>query len=116
LSKNAPTSYTKSRGIAIRFNEYPHFYFTFIDNPDVDRTNNVAERAVRPIAVDRKMSYGTQGTKGNHCCKVFWSIREPLSRQGKDLNTFLLEAVTASLEGNPLPSLVNLASRWTRNM
>jgi outer membrane biosynthesis protein TonB len=94
-------------GIAIRFKEYPSFYFTFIDNPDADRTNNVAERSVRPVAVERKVSYGTQGIRGNHCCEVFWSIRETLIRQGKDLNTFLLEAITASIEGNPLPSLVN---------
>jgi transposase len=108
LCVNAPTSSSKARGIAKRFKEFPQYYFVFAENPDVEPSNNVAERAIRSIVLERKISYGTQGANGNRSCEVLWTIRETARKQGVSLENYYTEAITASIAGKPIPSLVNL--------
>jgi transposase len=105
---NAPDSCPKARGIAKRFKEFPQFYFVFVDNPDVEITNNLAERLLRGPVVARKISYGTQSIIGNWCCEVFWTILETTKLKKIDFEAYLLEALTANLEGRPVTSLVNI--------
>jgi transposase len=39
-------------------------YFTFITQPDIEPTNNVAERALRFCVIDRRITQGTRGLNG----------------------------------------------------
>jgi transposase len=107
LCVNAPTSYSKSKAIGERFKNYPGYYFLFISNPDVDPSNNRAERMIRSIVVERKNSYGTKGLIGNMICESLWTIRETLKLQGRDLESYYTELITAIVGNKPLPSLVN---------
>jgi transposase len=106
---NAPTTADKSRGIASRFKNFSQYYFTFLDNPDVPPTNNIAEQVLRGPVCDRKICLATQSVEGNWCNEVLWTIYKTVClNEGVDLKAYLTELITNYLDGKPLPSLVNL--------
>jgi len=47
-----------------RVQKYLPELFTFVGDPAVDSTNNAAERSVRPVVVQRKISGGTRSARG----------------------------------------------------
>jgi hypothetical protein len=63
---------------------------------------------LRGPVVARKISYGTQSIKGNWCCEVFWSILETSKLKDINFGAYIFEALTANLEGKPVPSLVKI--------
>ncbi len=61
--------------------------FVFVINPDVDATNNAAERGLRHSVVARKISGGSRSPKGARTYQVLTSIHHTLIKRGKDLLT-----------------------------
>jgi transposase len=59
--------------------------FIFVTNPEVDGTNNRAERAVRPNVVLRKVSGGTKSPKGTKNIEVLASAIQTCRMNGTDL-------------------------------
>ncbi len=59
--------------------------FVFVTNPDVDGTNNRAERAVRPNVVLRKVTGGTKSPKGTKNIEVLASAIQTCRMNGTDL-------------------------------
>ncbi|NLL10097.1 MAG: IS66 family transposase [Methanomicrobiales archaeon] len=59
--------------------------FIFVTNPDVDGTNNRAERAVRPNVVLRKVTGGTKSPKGTKNLEVLASAIQTCRMNGTDL-------------------------------
>ena len=49
--------------------------FRFVVDPDVESTNNRAERALRPSVIARKVSGGTRSDKGSKAYEILESIR-----------------------------------------
>jgi hypothetical protein len=90
LGINAPTSFNKSKGIGKRFKEHPSYYFVFLDNPDVEPSNNRAERGLRTLVLERKISYLVQGITGLRTCETFWTIRETAKLLGRNLEEYYL--------------------------
>jgi transposase len=103
----APQSDAKARGIGKRFEKVGHYYFTFVDNPDVDPTNNRAEREVRTPVLERKISYGAQSEYGKWCCEVIWTSGSILKLHNKDIKAYYDKVAEALYKGDPPPSLVN---------
>lgn len=58
--------------------------FRFINNPEVEATNNRAERGLRPLVVMRKISGGTRSKKGTRATEVLSSIIQTNQLQGKN--------------------------------
>jgi len=56
--------------------------FVFVTNPEVDGTNNRAERAVRPNVVLRKVSGGTKSPKGTRNIEVLASAIQTCQMNG----------------------------------
>lgn len=56
--------------------------FQFVTNPEVDGTNNRAERAVRPNVVYRKICGGTRSEEGTKRYAVLGSVFQTLKRKG----------------------------------
>ncbi len=56
--------------------------FQFVTNPDVDGTNNRAERAIRPNVVYRKISGGTKSEVGTKRYAVLGSVFQTLKLNG----------------------------------
>ena len=59
--------------------------FVFVTNPEVDGTNNRAERAVRPYVVLRKVSGGTKSPKRTKNLEVLASAIQTCRMNGTDL-------------------------------
>ena len=66
--------------------------WTFLDHPDVEPTNNAAERALRPAVIHRKLSYGVQSQRGALCQSRLLTWTTSLKQQGRDLMAFVVEA------------------------
>ncbi len=58
--------------------------FVFLDYPDVEPTNNHAERALRKLVIFRKICFGTRSGQGSYSHSVLTSLLCTAIRQGKD--------------------------------
>ncbi|MDR2667188.1 MAG: hypothetical protein LBB34_03740 [Holosporales bacterium] len=81
---NFPADCPKAKDIAARFMKNPNDYFTFIDTPGVNPTNNNAEIALRggPV-LHRKISYGSQSIRGICFSETLWTITETYGSRAK---------------------------------
>jgi len=59
--------------------------FEFVKNPYVDGTNNMAERAMRPPVVARKISGGNRSQKGSENYEILLSVTQTLHKKEKNL-------------------------------
>ena len=80
--------------------------WTFLDHPDVEPTNNTAERALRPAVIHRKLSFGVQSQSGALCQSRLLTVTTSLKQHGRDVMAFLVEAWEAYKNGLPSPSLL----------
>lgn len=58
--------------------------FTFVDHPEVDCTNNLAERKIRPNVVIRKISGGNRSRKGADAHETLMSLVVTSQQKGND--------------------------------
>lgn len=88
----------KTRLVAARLQKYREEWFTFVDHPGVDPTNNAAERGLRPSVVMRKISGGNRSDKGAHNHEVIMSVMGTWQKQGKDFFTEGFHMCTENLQ------------------
>jgi hypothetical protein len=110
LGIDAPEDHPKAQALAKRLKEIGDYYFIFIEDETVPPTNNAAERALRPIVIDRKLTFGTQGLEGVRARETMWTVLATLKKKGIDELTFILDTLNAALDGSPRPSLANPGS------
>jgi len=96
----------EGRNLAKRFTDHADSYFRFITEPDVDPTNNLAEQAIRFVAIHRHMTQGTRGEKGRNWCERLWTVATTCVQQGRSTFAFLLQAIQAHFEGSSSPTLL----------
>jgi hypothetical protein len=80
-----------------------HRLFTFIKHPDIQPTNNQAERSLRNLVIFRKISFGTRSTQGSHSHSVLPSLLQTAKRQGQHPLIFfntLFSADTATAQAS----------------
>ncbi len=70
--------------LAKRAIKYRHEMFTFILEPGVEPTNNVAERALRPCVVQRKISGCHRTPEGAENRDIIMSVMGTMRLQGED--------------------------------
>jgi transposase len=99
-------AYRNIETMADRFRRYGEQYFTFITTPGVDPTNNSAEQAIRFVVHDRRITQGTRGENGQRYCERMWTVIGTHALQGRPVFEYLVDAVTAFVEGKPAPSLL----------
>jgi len=87
------------------FDRFDHLW-TFADHADVEPTNNAAERALRHAVIWRKLSFGTQSAAGSRFVETLLSVIETCRQQGRDVLTFVTEAVTTHFAGQASPPLL----------
>ena len=56
--------------------------FTFLKYPQVQPTNNQAERSLRYLVIFRKICFGTRSAQGSYCHSVLPSLLQTAKRQG----------------------------------
>jgi len=88
-----------------RFEKHGESYIRFITTPGIEPTNNLAEQAIRFVVLDRHVTQGTRGEVGQRWSERIWTVIATCTQQGRDLFTFLREAVAAFIQGQPSPTL-----------
>ena len=79
--------------------------WTFVEQEDVEPTNNIAERDVRKAVLWRKGSFGVQSDSGARYVERILTVCATCHRQGKSVIRFLHTACECSHGNSPIPSL-----------
>jgi transposase len=95
-----------SRNLAKRFEAHGESYFRFLTTPGLEPTNNLAEQAIRFVVIDRLITQGTRGERGDNWCERIWTVMATCSRQERSVFAYLEAAVTAWFAGEEAPSLL----------
>jgi len=66
--------------------------FTFLDYPQVDATNNLAERQLRPAVIARKLSCGNKTSRGARTWEVLASLAATCTQRGESFAKFVCQA------------------------
>jgi transposase len=89
-----------------RFYQHTESYFRFLTEPNVEPTNNLAEQAIRFVAIHRRITQGTRGDAGQRWCERMWTAVQTCGQQGRSVFAYLSAAVQAHFRSQPAPSLV----------
>lgn len=89
-----------------RFVEHFESYFRFITTPGVEPTNNLAEQAIRFVAIHRRITQGTRGEWGQTWCERIWTVIATCEQQSRSVFDFLMETMESYIAGKPAPSLI----------
>lgn len=89
-----------------RFVDHFESFFTFITTPGVEPTNNLAEQAIRFVAIHRRLTQGTRSEAGRTWCERIWTAVTTCEQQGRSLFDYLFETVTRFFHSRPTPSLI----------
>lgn len=92
--------------MAERFILHGESYFRFITTPEIDPTNNIAEQAIRFVAIHRRMTQGTRSKKGQNWFERICTVVVTCEQQGRSVFEFLVESVLNFFRGESGPSLV----------
>jgi len=96
----------EASNVADRFRANAESYFRFITEPNVEPTNNLAEQAIRFVAIHRRMTQGTRSEDGRRWCERIWTVIQTCGQQQRSVFEFLVAAVTAHFRSALAPSLV----------
>jgi transposase len=95
-----------ARELVARLRTYGKDYFLFLDHPQIEPTNNLAEREGRHCVIDRRITQGTRGQAGQRWCERIWTVMATCARQERDAFAFVTESVHTYYAGRPQPSLL----------
>ena len=87
---------------------YDHrdWLWKFVDQDDIQPTNNTAERALRHAVIWRKLCFGTQSAKGSRFVERALTVIETCRLQKRNVFAYVTEAVEAHMAGRKSPSLL----------
>jgi transposase len=97
--------YKYCRGIARNLLRAWAALWTFARHPGVEPTNNHAERALRGAVIYRKLSLGSQSSKGEQRIGRLLSAHTTCRLQRRSLHPYLTDALAAHTRGHPVPLL-----------
>ena len=83
-------------------------YWTFLSDPRIPLTNNLAERAIRPYVLWRKLSFASQSYRGDQFRPPVMSVIETAQRLQRRTSELLREVCTAGLRGEPITTRLPL--------
>jgi len=82
--------------------EFEHLW-QFASVTGMEPTNNMAERDLRKLVLWRKKSYGTRSERGQRFVERISSVVETIKKNGKNVLSYLEEALRAFYLGQPSP-------------
>lgn len=80
--------------------------FAFIEHPNVDPTNNISERTLRPAVQWRKICFGNRSVDGQRATERLLTATRTCILQRRNALAFLTHAVQNYRRGLPVPSLL----------
>jgi len=75
---------------------------TFLHKPEVDGTNNAAERALRPAVVMRKITGGSRSAAGAKAFSILASVMRTAEQQGRDVVETIKTLLKAAWSGEDI--------------
>ena len=103
-----PPKRTEAQNIANRFRQHGQYYFTFLEEPGVEPTNNGMERQFRYVVIDRKITQGTRGESGRRWSERIWTVLATCAQQGRSAFHFIEQSILAYFTDATPPSLLPL--------
>jgi hypothetical protein len=82
--------------VANRLRKQRDHLFTFLYDDQVDATNNLAERQLRPAVIARKVSCGNKTLKGAHTWEIMASIAATANQQQQAFQTMIQQTIRLS--------------------
>ncbi len=93
--------------IVKRMKKHWNALWRFLSSPDVfEPTNNLAERAIRPISILRKITQGSRSLWGRAWTERIMSVLGTCKKQARSSWDFLCSAINALYFKDPFPSLL----------
>jgi transposase len=96
----------QAQAMAKRLVAHGAAYFTFVTTPGIEPTNNTAGQAIRFVVIDRHITQGTRGEKGQRWSERIWTVMATCAQQGRSVWDYLNTAVRSYFEGEAAPSLL----------
>jgi transposase len=96
----------EAANLAERFYQHTDSYFRFITTPGIEPTNNLAEQAIRFVAIHRRLTQGTRGSVGQRWVERMATAVTTCAQQGRSAFEFFCHTVAASFGGHAAPSLL----------
>jgi transposase len=81
-------------------------YFRFLTTPGIEPTNNQTEQAIRHIVIDRHITQGTRGQRGQRWCERVWTVIATCRQQSRRVFEFFCNALNAHFQQQAAPSLL----------
>jgi transposase len=81
-------------------------YFRFLTMPGIEPTNNQTEQAIRHIVIDRHITQGTRGSRGQRWCERVWTVLATCRQQKRRVFDFFCNALHAYFRHEAAPSLL----------
>lgn len=85
----------------LRLSKQRDHLFVFLYTPEVEATNNRAERQLRPAVITRKLSCGNRSARGAQT----WAVLASLAATARQQGTSLAACILKELRGEPIPAL-----------
>jgi transposase len=106
LKRGSECGCAKTAGVCMELQRWRVSLWTFATTPDVEPTNNAAERAVRHAVCWRKTSYGTAGANGSRFVERILTVVATCRLQGRKCLDFLTTCLQAARRDSILPTLI----------
>ncbi len=84
-----PVDSQRAERLQKRLRRYHNEWLTFLTDPNVSPTNNLAEQALRSLVILRKVSFGSRTRAGAKRMGTLMTVIETAKRQGKSVLKFL---------------------------
>jgi transposase len=96
----------EAANLAERFYRHAESYFRFLTTPGIEPTNNLAEQAIRFVAIHRRMTQGTRSEAGQRWFERICTVAVTCRQQSRSAFEFLCDSVAAMFVGDTSPSLL----------
>jgi len=83
----------------------PQAIFEVLKRPDLPLTNNIAEQALRPMVIMRKISHGSKTAEGSRTIALLASVCGTLQCRRAEVHSFLRDVFRLRRAGCPSPPL-----------
>ncbi len=114
LLEEGASSKCKLSGKCRRIINHREHLWTFVHDPSVEPTNNIAERIVRQGVLWRKSSFGTQSERGARYVERILTVCATCRLQGRSVIEYLRDACRCHLERIPAPPLIKTAGNLAK--
>ena len=92
--ESCPVDHGKAVTLQQRIVKHHDEWLTFLDDPRIPPTNNLAERALRPLVVLRKITFGHRTSAGAERMARIMTVQETAKRHGRKATEIFYRLLT----------------------